>query len=325
MGSGERLCFEGSPVLVPPLAQDAAKRAPKTFEGEAIRSDRAVPRLTEYERHCVSDAKAKSAKALGRSAAEVRNKHDKELAEKISAKFGTPLATALRQVRARHRGVLYPDVELEFDHLGIVTVGAVIADPDRYVGETLADPMEGVDYGRCKAMVMRGDDGNLFIHSFAHGRSIYLLRYDLKSAKAAFAQAPGGGTVDHAMLIFAQAELEADELDEFIRFISKSTGVGIRPLNARIKKERTKRNADASIAYMEAEAEAKADGRIVLPRPEADGELMPTVTLLDEILVRDPSNEPPMRNASGALVRVEEKEPWALAFVDVRWRQCGRG
>ena len=96
--------------------------------------------------------------------------------------------------------------------------------------------MEGVDYGRCKAMVMRGDDGNLFIHSFAHGRSIYLLRYDLKLAQTAFAQAPGGGTVDHAMLVFAQAELEADELDEFIRFISKSTGVGIRPLNARIKK-----------------------------------------------------------------------------------------
>ena len=177
----------------------------------------------------------------------LRNKHDKKLAEKISAKFGTPMATALRQVRARHRGVLYPDVELEFDNLGIVTVGAVIADPDRYVGETLADPMEGVDYGRCKAMVMRGDDGNLFIHSFAHGRSIYLLRYDLKSAKAAFAQAPGG-TVDHAILILAQAELEADELDEFIRFISKSTGVGLRPLSARIKKERAKRNADASIA-----------------------------------------------------------------------------
>jgi hypothetical protein len=314
VGSGERLCFEGAPIVVPPLAQDPAKRLPYESEGATIRSHQAVPRLTEYERHRVSDAKAKSAKALGRPAAEARNKHDKELAEKISAKFGTPMATALRQVRARHRGVLYPDVELGFDHLGIVTVGAVINDPDRYVGETLADPMEGVDYGRCKAMVMRGDDGNLFIHSFAHGRGIYLLRHDLKSAKAAFAQAPSG-TVDHAMLILAQAELEADELDEFIRFISKSTGVGIRPLSARIKKEHTKRNADASMAYMEAEAEAKADGRIVLPRPEADGELMPTVTLLDEILVRDLSNEPPMRNASRALVRVEEKEPWDLHLL----------
>jgi hypothetical protein len=132
-----------------------------------------VRRLTEYERHRINEAKAASANALGKSAGEVRNKHDKELAEKISAKSGTPLATALRLVQARHRGVLYPDVELEFDRLGVVTVGAVLADADRYVGETLADPMEGVDYGRCKAMVMRGDDGDLFIHSFAHGGSVY--------------------------------------------------------------------------------------------------------------------------------------------------------
>ena len=82
VGSGERLCFEGAPVVDPPLAQDPAKRLPYAFEGATIRSDQAVPRLTEYERHCVSDAKAKSAKALGRSAAEVQNKHDKKLAER---------------------------------------------------------------------------------------------------------------------------------------------------------------------------------------------------------------------------------------------------
>jgi hypothetical protein len=312
VGSGERLCFEGPPVVVPPLAQDASKRAPKTFEGDAVRSDRAVPRLTEYERHCVSAAKAKSAKALGRSAAEVRNKHDKGLAEKISAKFGTPMATALRQVRARHRGMLYPDVELEFDHLGIVSVGAVLADPDRYVGETLADPMEGLDYGRCKAMVMRGHDGNLLIHSFAHGRGIYYLRYDLKSAKGAFEQISGGGTVDHAVLILAQAELESDELDEFIRFISKTTGVGIRPLSARIKKESKERDSKARKASIEASMGSAAGGRIIRPRPEPDAELLPIVSFLDELLANDHNEEPPMRNASGALVRVEEKEPWAL-------------
>src|SRR5215475_15688352 len=89
-------------------------------------------------------------------------------------------------------------MQMEFDQLGIVTVSAVIADPDRCVGETLADPLEGVDYGRCKAMVMRGDDDDLFIHSFAHGRSIYRLRHDLRSAKAAFEQI-ADGTVDNAM------------------------------------------------------------------------------------------------------------------------------
>jgi hypothetical protein len=73
VGRGERLCFEGAPEIVPPLAQDQAKREPEAFEGGAIRSDLAVPRLTEYERQCVSDAKGKGAKALGKLAREIRN------------------------------------------------------------------------------------------------------------------------------------------------------------------------------------------------------------------------------------------------------------
>jgi hypothetical protein len=311
VGFGERLCFEGPPLVDPPLVQDQAKRAPQAVEGEAIRSDRAVRRLTEYERHRVNEAKAASAKALDKSAAEVRNKHDKELAEKISAKSATPPATALRLVQARHRGVLYPDVELEFDRLGRMTVGAVLADPQAYVGETLADPMEGIDYGRCKAIIMKDDDSKLLIHSFAHGRGIYLLRYDLKSAKAAFAQGPDAGTVDHAMAILPQAELEEDELDEFAKFVSNTAGVGIRPLQARIKKERAEQKAETRKTSME----AKADGRIIRPRPEPDGELLPEVSFLDEVLANDQSEEPPMRNASGAIVRVEEKEPWALHLL----------
>src|SRR3977135_4453311 len=111
--------------------------------------------------------------------------------------------TALRLVQARHRGVLLPYVDLDFDHLGIVPVAEVLADPNRFIGETLADPLEGADYGRCKAKVMRAEDGGLFIHSFAHGRAFYLLRHDARSAKAAIAQTPVDGFIDHAMTILA--------------------------------------------------------------------------------------------------------------------------
>jgi hypothetical protein len=310
VGYGERLCFEGAPDIIPPLAQDQAKRAPVAFDGDAVRSDRAVLPLSEYERHRVDELKDKSKKALGKSAAEVRDKHDKELAEKISAKSGASIATALRLVKARHNGVLYSGAELEFDHLGIVTVGAVLADPDRYVDETLADPMEGVDYGRCKAKVIRGDDGDLFIHSFAHGKGIYSLRHDLKSAMAAFENI-AGGTVDDAMAILAQAELEEDEVDEFAKFVAKKAKVGIRPVQARFKKHRAEREAKARKASME----AKADGRIIRPRPEPDGELLPEVTFLDGVLANDHSEQPPMRNSSGAFVCVETKQPWALHLL----------
>jgi hypothetical protein len=180
---GERLCFEGAPVVEPPLAQDVTKRTPEVFEGEAIDTEFVVPRLTEYERQRVDEAKAASAEALGKTAAEIRLQYDRTLAGLISAKSGMPITSASRLVKARHRGVLLPYLELEFDHLGIVSVAEVLAHPDRFVGETLADPLEGVDYGRCKAKVMRNDDG-LFIHSFAHGRAIYLLRRDARSAKA---------------------------------------------------------------------------------------------------------------------------------------------
>jgi len=60
-------------------------------------------------------------------------------------------------------------------------LAAVLEHPARYDGATLADPIEGVAYGRCKAKVMRRDDGTPFIHSLAHGTStIYELRYDAK-------------------------------------------------------------------------------------------------------------------------------------------------
>jgi hypothetical protein len=36
---GERLCFEGAPVVEPPLAQDVTKRIPEVFEGDAIDSN----------------------------------------------------------------------------------------------------------------------------------------------------------------------------------------------------------------------------------------------------------------------------------------------
>ena len=148
---GERLCFEGAPIIEPPLAQDPSKRIPEAFEGEAIDTGLVVPRLTEYERHRVEEAKAASAEALGKAAAEIRTRHDRTLAEKISAKSGMPLVSALRLVTARHRGVLLPYLELEFDHLGIVTVADVLADPDRYhrrdagrpVGRRRLRPLQG--------------------------------------------------------------------------------------------------------------------------------------------------------------------------------------
>jgi hypothetical protein len=48
---------------------------------------------------------------------------------------------------------------------------------------------------------------------------------------------------------------------------------------------------------------------VILPRPPADGELVPTTKFLDELLASDKDQEPPMRDASGNLVEVRVQEP----------------
>ena len=73
--------------------------------------------------------------------------------------------------------MLEAEFELEFDaaELSICTVSEVIGSPKRFVGETLADPLEGRAYGRGKAKVLRMHNRCLMIHSFAHGGIKYQL------------------------------------------------------------------------------------------------------------------------------------------------------
>ena len=123
-----------------------------------------------------------------------------------------------------------------------MSVADVLADPDRFVGETLADPLEGADYGRCKAKVMRADDGGLFIHSFAHGRAFYLLRHDAavsQSRDSASAGRRQSWTI--AMAILATSEMEADELADFAASVAKAADIGVRAVMARMAKQRRER------------------------------------------------------------------------------------
>src|SRR5262249_40409467 len=143
------------------------------------------PRLTAAQRDLVNAKKEAARKLKKPEAVPVRAQSDRALAEQISRNTGIHNATALRHVEARHEGKLLPVMPLVFDaeDIGTVTVGDVLDDPKRFVGETLADPLEGVEYGRCKAMIMRRDDGTLFIHSFAHGRIFYDLVLDAARLK----------------------------------------------------------------------------------------------------------------------------------------------
>lgn len=105
--------------------------------------------------------------------------------------------------------MLLRDVELPFDdpELAGKTVADVLAYPARFEGETLADPLEGVEYGRCKARFMRRVDGAVWINSFAHGRTVYELKLDFSSAKAALEKAGKDEVADLLVRLVLSADL----------------------------------------------------------------------------------------------------------------------
>jgi hypothetical protein len=183
VGGPERLVFEGPPIVVPPLQQDAHLRRPIVTEGEMIDTIAVCPPLTIVERQALERlrvaAKQRVQPAMNRA---------RDLAvEQLIATTGIGEETARRVIGRRvDGGILLDDMVLVWDdpELEGRTVGDVLDDPAAFEGATLADPLEGIGYGRCKAKIMRRDDGTPWIHSFAHGRTVYELRYGARAIRA---------------------------------------------------------------------------------------------------------------------------------------------
>src|SRR5262249_12709515 len=126
----------------------------------------------------------------------------------------------------RCNGILFPDTVLPFDdeELAGVTVADVLANPSAFEGETLADPVEGVECGRCKAMIMRRYDGTSWIHSFAHGRTVYELRYDATALKTAIAESEAQDAVRVLIKLLLQADVSEPEEETLISLAVMRTG-----------------------------------------------------------------------------------------------------
>jgi hypothetical protein len=167
----ERLVFEGAPILVPPVAQKKAERKPQTHAGGIINTGVDIAPLSDDERTRVSQLKAAARERLKPEAAGVRKAWAKEFATRHC--LSQAEAEKIANDAANYQ--LHSKFELEFDEFGPCLVQAVLTDPDKYLDETLADPLEGRAYGRGKAKVYRLPDGRLMINSFAHGGIKYQL------------------------------------------------------------------------------------------------------------------------------------------------------
>ena len=161
-----------------------------------------------------------------------------------------PLNRVLGLVNRRHHGQLAPVLELEFDDplIGVKSrIAEVLMDPDRYVGETLADPLEGVRYGRCKAKIMAAKEGGYIIHSFAHGSIVYRLTYDEAGLEAIIDTADvksGLTTLAEAMV---DAMLDEGAVERVRVKAAKTWDIGLRAIDKTISNVKLAASAIAAL------------------------------------------------------------------------------
>ena len=168
--------FEGPPIVEPPLEQDRDRRRPVATPGKTIDTRAACPPLTTSEMAKLKRLKDDARQALTAERAELIG----ERARAMAQERGISVDAARQIVENQCNGVLFSSHALEFDNIELAgkTVKDVLDDPAAFENQTLADPLDGADEGRCKAKVMIGRDGVPFINSFARHGVRYKLRYD---------------------------------------------------------------------------------------------------------------------------------------------------
>jgi hypothetical protein len=204
---------------------------------------------------------------------------------------------AARQVIVRQcEGVLRPDIVLPFDdpELAGRTVGDVLANPEFYEGETLADPLEGVAYGRGVAKVMRRADGTPWIHSFAHGRTVYELRHDAASVRRAMETAKDDVVATFARLA-AGADIDAVERAELRQLAKTLSGIPLSAIDDALKSAQQQQAAQNAKAARARQAARRQDPRPQIRSPFPDEPWLPQMDVLNEVIGAVVADMPPAR------------------------------
>ncbi len=304
--AAERLVFEGAPVLAPPLAQDQEARRPTVFDHPPLDTKEACPLLRIAEQARLKELKSKSANILAPSRAKARDHFIGQHADRMAASLGISEQEARRIIGRQTEGVLLPHLVLPWDDAEFAgcTVADILKDPDRFVGATMADPLEGVTYGSGKAMVMRRANGTPWIHSFAHGRTVYELRFDARAADAAIAAAPADQAADVFVRMVSNADLDADQLETLRNRASDISGVGKRTLDVKLKVARQKQASQHARAERDRKAAERHDPRPQIPAPLPDAPWIPQMQVLNDVLGASDAPEPPMRDIDGVVTQV---------------------
>jgi hypothetical protein len=308
VGAAERLVFEGAPILDEPLRQDRDSRRPRVTDGVALDTLAACPPLTVVEQSRLRELKVKAAYQLDNARAKARADFISRQTKRLIEAKGISEGEAERIVKRQCEGILLSYAILPFDdeELTSCTVADVLADPDRFVGETLADPLEGPDYGTGKARIMRRTDGTLWINSFAHGRTVYELKLDRAAVEAAMARVEGEAVARVFLDLIARADLDAIDIEALRIEAAERSGLGRRELSAQLKEMRRQQAAKQKEEVRARRLRERRDPRPHITVPASDQDWLPQMAIVNDVLGASPAAKPPARNIDGTMTRTRK-------------------
>ena len=304
----ERLVFEGPAILKPPLQQDLESRRPVATLGDLLDTNTAFPPLTIVDNSKLQELKDKQRHHLATEVGKARKAFIKLQADRIIKRTSMSLREAER-VASRHcNGVLLPSVELPFDDPDFAgcTVKDVLEDPDQFEGATLADPLEGISYGTCKAKILRHSDGTPWIHSFAHGRSTYQLKLDAAAVRAAMQRADANEAPKVLVELVVTADLDPDEVEQLIDEVVKRSGTKKTTVKAMLRKKQEQHADQQAKQAQQHRAAQRNDPRPLIFNPAKDAPWLPVMDNLNEVLGVSPAAKPPSRNIEGNVTRARK-------------------
>lgn len=305
VGGPERLVFEGAPILVAPLGQNKEERKPVATDGETLDTAAACPPLTIAENAKLYQLIEKAKYKVSPEAAKARAAFIEKQANLMVARSGVSVVEARKIVERQCHGVLLPGVLLPFDDPDFDNcfVDDVLAEPARFKGATLADPLEGVEYGRCKAMVVLRPDGTPWINSFAHGGTTYDLKRNAASVRAAMERADDGTVVQTLVGLTAIADLDKAEIEELRNIAADRSGINKRTISAMLKAAVGARAAAHANQARERRKAERADPRPAISAPAIDAPWTPQIATLNSIVGATQATKPPARDIDGVATR----------------------
>ena len=210
----ERLVFEASPDLEAPLRQE--RREAIIHDGAPLDTLTECRELNGIEQADLDRRKAEAACALGKETDAAKKAFVEDRVERAVAK-GMDRDRARLMAEQWGKRILCPGVSLCFDDpdLGEIDVADVLRDPGLFDGATLADPIEGIKYGRNCAIIH-----GVQIFSFAHGGARYRLQHDYPSVKEAIEAA----AETEACAVFVRLAIDADLDPAQEKLLAKAAG-----------------------------------------------------------------------------------------------------